>query len=289
MCILALAKTFDQQAAYQTMNAQSLAVLISPSRDLRRFLPPPEQERLQSTTQSTINRLRNNGNTNLHLASAPVTVTVTLPGQLQFVPRRDTYVPNYRPLIKTSDVYKYSDAQDTQNNKDTNYNINLEKRPPVIISSEPNNQEQVTQYGTEESPDKDNWSVDTSVNYGNKQPPPASYKEASQTNEKQPFPRHKGVQQIRPNVDNVNTSVHNRDENIENDKIDFEEDKPPRISTMKPSVTSNPSVTKKPSDQQLINGTDVVPNLDQRANFEGDKCATGYIRVNGSTQCIPTD
>lgn len=288
VCILVLAKTADNQAVYQSVNTQFLPVLELPSRDLRR---------LQSPARSTVNRLRNNGSGNLNLPSPPVTVTESLPSQQLFIPRRDTYSPNYRTFIKPSDVTQYSNSQDTQTRNNANENINLEQRPPlVIINESPKNQAQRTQYGTEDGPGK-HYRPDvsnTNLNNANpsihkfksdKQPQtPVSYIEESQTNDNQPFPPRKGSH-TNPNINNVNrTDVHDRDDYIENDKVNFEDDKPVKATTMKPSATS------KPSDLQNANGTDIVNvTFGQRASFDGDKCPTGHIRVNGSTQCIPTD
>lgn len=284
VCILALAKTTDNQVVYQVVNIQSLPVLEPPSRDLRRFL--------QSPARSTINRLRNNGSGNLNLPSPAVTLTESLPSQQLSIPPRDTYNPNYRTFIKSSDVATYSNVQDRHYDDD----INLEEIPPlVIINGSPKNQEQRTQYGTEESPGKDNRPDVTNANFNanhpsinnfkNDQQPktPLIYLEESQTSENQSFPQRKGGPRTSPS--NISrTNVHDRGANVENDKVDYEDDKPTQSTSMKPSVTS------KPSDLQVVNGTDIVNvTFGQRASFDGDKCPTGHIRVNGSAQCIQTD
>lgn len=287
VCILALAKTANNQTVYRAVNTQSLPVLESPSRDIRHFL--------QSPARSTINRLRNNGSGNLNLPSPPVTVTESLPSQQLFIPRRDTYSPNYRTFIKTSDIY--SNEQNTQNINDANDKINMEEKPPlVIINESPKNQEQRTQYGTEGSPGKGSRPNVSNANFNNanhpsinnfkneKQPQiPVIYIEESQTNQNQkPFPQREGRPHISPHINR--TDVHDGDDNIENDKVYFEDDKPTQRTTEKPSVTS------MPSDLQVVNGTNIVNvTFGQRASFDGDKCPTGHIRVNGSTQCIPTD
>lgn len=280
VCILALAGTADNQAAYQVVNTQSLPILESPPRDLQRSL--------QSPPRSTINRLRNNGSGNLNLPS-PVTVTESLPIKQLFIPHIEIYSPDYGTF---TDVARYSAAQDAQSNDNANDNIYLEKRRPlVIINGSPQNQKQ---HGTEDIPGTNNRPDVLNANFNNaKYPslnnfkndePPVIYEEKSQTNENHSIPLRKG-QQTNRKINNVNkTNVHEGGDNIENDKVDFESDKPAQKTKIQPSVTS------KPSDIQLVNATDIVNvTLGQRASFDGDKCPTGHIRVNGSTQCIPTD
>lgn len=280
-CILALAKTGDNQATYQVVNTQPLLFLESPPRDLQQ----------RSPARSTINRLRNNGSGNLNLPSPPVTVTESLPSQQLFIPHRDLNSPNYRSFIKSSDVDRFSNIQDVQNTDDANDNIYLKKPPLVITNGSPKNQEQRTQYGTEESPRKENRPDVSSANFNNnykndkQTQSPVIYIEESQTIQNQPFLQRTEGPQTNQKISNDNkTNVHDMDVNIKNDKVNFEGDKPTQTTTRQPSITS------KPSDLQLVNGTDIVNvTFGQRASFDGDKCPTGHIRVNGSTQCIPTD
>lgn len=281
VCILALAKTADNQDAYQAVNTQSLPILDSAPRDLQRFL--------QSPVRSNINRLRNTGSGNLNLPSPPVTVIESLPSQQLFVPPVDIYSPNYRTF---TDVARYSNIENAQYND----NIYLENRPPLVIINEPTHyQEQRAQYGTEESPGKSNQPDVSNANFNNannpsfnhsiSDKPPVNYAGKYPTNENEPVPQRKGDPQSRPNINKVNkTNVHERRDNNENYKVNFEDDKSTQTKIIQPRVTN------KPNDLQIVNGTNIVNvTLDQRASFDGDKCPTGHIRVNGSTQCIPTD
>lgn len=58
----------------------------------------------------------------------------------------------------------------------------------------------------------------------------------------------------------------------------------------RPDRLSSPSGPVEPVDPGAQPKADeVTPSLDQRGAFDGDKCPTGYVRVNGSTECVQPD